>query len=78
MCFKKFISLVRFRKKEDEELPKVITWENDCLNYKQAASRFSTVIKTIDQSFSIVSLEGYDKWGKTFFERMGKGSRAAK
>ncbi|WP_343289321.1 P-loop NTPase fold protein [Wolbachia endosymbiont of Encarsia formosa] len=66
MCLKKLISLITLKKK-DEQLPKVITWENDCLNYKQAASRFSTVIKTIDQSFSIVSLEGYDKWGKTFF-----------
>lgn len=48
-------------------MPKVTTWENDCLGYKQVASKFSTIIKTIDQSFSIVSLEGYDQWGKTFF-----------
>lgn len=48
-------------------MPKVTTWENDCLGYKQVASKFSSTIKTIDQSFSIVSLEGYDKWGKTFF-----------
>jgi len=61
------MSLITFRKKETEHLPKVITWKDDCLNYKQVASRFSAIIKTIDQSFSIVSLEGYDKWGKTFF-----------
>lgn len=67
MCFKKLISLVRFRKKEEEQLPKVIIWENDCLGYKQVASKFSSIIKTIGKSFSIVSLEGYDKWGKTFF-----------
>lgn len=67
MCLKKLISLITFRKKEEEQLPKVITWENDCLGYKQIASKFSTIIKTIDQSFSIVSLEGYDQWGKTFF-----------
>ncbi|MGL9758103.1 MAG: P-loop NTPase fold protein [Wolbachia sp.] len=67
MCLKKLTSLITFRKKETEHPSKVITWENDCLGYKQAASRFSSIIKTIDQSFSIVSLEGYDKWGKTFF-----------
>lgn len=55
------------KKKEEEQLPKVTTWENDCLGYKQVASKFSSIIKTIDKSFSIVSLEGYDKWGKTFF-----------
>ncbi|MGY5877399.1 KAP family NTPase [Wolbachia endosymbiont of Nasonia oneida] len=67
MCLKKLISLITFKKKEEEQLPKVTTWENDCLGYKQVASRFSNIIKTINQFFSIVSLEGYDKWGKTFF-----------
>ncbi|WP_264682917.1 MULTISPECIES: KAP family P-loop NTPase fold protein [unclassified Wolbachia] len=67
MCLKKLTSLITFRKKETEHLPKVTTWEGDCLGYKQVASKFSSIIKTIDKSFSILSLEGYDKWGKTFF-----------
>jgi hypothetical protein len=46
---------------------KVVAWENDLLNYKQFSGKFSTIVKTIDQSFTMISLEGYDGWGKTFF-----------
>lgn len=46
---------------------KVVAWENNHLNYKQFSGKFNTIIKTIDQSFTIISLEGYDGWGKTFF-----------
>ncbi|TVS86523.1 NTPase, partial [Wolbachia pipientis] len=67
MCLKKLISLVTFKKKGIAPPLKVVAWENDRLNYKQFAGKFNTIIKTIDQSFTIVSLEGYDGWGKTFF-----------
>ncbi|GFQ76468.1 KAP NTPase domain-containing protein [Trichonephila clavata] len=67
MCFKKFISLITFKKKKAVPPLKVVAWENDRLNYKQFSGKFNNIIKTIDQSFTIISLEGYDGWGKTFF-----------
>lgn len=67
MCLRKFISLITFRKKEAVSPSKVVAWENDLLNYKQFSGKFSTIVKTIDQSFTMISLEGYDGWGKTFF-----------
>ncbi|MDE5062371.1 KAP family P-loop NTPase fold protein [Wolbachia endosymbiont of Drosophila tsacasi] len=67
MCLKKLVSLVTFKKKETAPPLKVVAWENDRLNYKQFSGKFNTIIKTIDQSFTIISLEGYDGWGKTFF-----------
>ncbi|MDE5061564.1 MULTISPECIES: KAP family P-loop NTPase fold protein [Wolbachia] len=67
MCLKKLVSLITFKKKETAPPLKVVAWENDRLNYKQFSGKFNTIIKTIDQSFTIISLEGYDGWGKTFF-----------
>lgn len=67
MCFKKLVSLITFKKKETAPPLKVVAWENDRLNYKQFSGKFNTIIKTIDKSFTIISLEGYDGWGKTFF-----------
>ncbi|MDR3132249.1 MAG: KAP family NTPase [Rickettsiales bacterium] len=67
MCLRKLISLITFRKKEAVSPSKVVAWENDLLNYKQFSGKFSTIVKTIDQSFTMISLEGYDGWGKTFF-----------
>ncbi|MBC6686323.1 NTPase [Wolbachia pipientis] len=67
MCLKKLVSLVTFKKKGIAPPLKVVAWENDRLNYKQFSGKFNTIIKTIDQSFTIISLEGYDGWGKTFF-----------
>ncbi|WP_264705851.1 MULTISPECIES: KAP family NTPase [unclassified Wolbachia] len=67
MCLKKLISLITFKKKEIAPPLKVVAWENDRLNYKQFSGKFNNIIKTIDQSFTIISLEGYDGWGKTFF-----------
>ncbi|MDR1139945.1 MAG: KAP family NTPase [Rickettsiales bacterium] len=67
MCLRKFISLITFRKKEAVSPSKVVAWENDSLNYKQFSGKFSTIVKTIDQSFTMISLEGYNGWGKTFF-----------
>jgi hypothetical protein len=64
---RKFISLITFRKKEAVSPSKVVAWENDFLNYKQFSDKFSTIVKTIDQSFTMISLEGYNGWGKTFF-----------
>lgn len=79
MCFKKLVSLITFKKKETAPPLKVVAWENDRLNYKQFSGKFNTIIKTIDKSFTIISLEGYDGWGKTFFfERMGKRAKATK
>lgn len=66
MYLKKLISWITFKKKEAAPLPEVV-WENDYLDYKQFSDKFNTIIKTIDQSFTIISLEGYDGWGKTFF-----------
>ncbi|WP_353270030.1 P-loop NTPase fold protein [Wolbachia endosymbiont (group A) of Myopa testacea] len=67
MCLKKLISLITFKKKKIVPPLQVAAWENDLLNYKQFSGKFNTIIKTIDQSFTIISLEGYDGWGKTFF-----------
>ncbi len=67
MCFKKFLSFITFKRKKTAPPPKIMAWANDCLGYKQVSSRFSAIVKTIDQSFTIISLEGYDGWGKTFF-----------
>ncbi|WP_168463978.1 KAP family P-loop NTPase fold protein [Wolbachia endosymbiont of Ctenocephalides felis wCfeT] len=65
MCFKKLISIVKRRKNEPPQI--VVAWENDLLNYKQIANKFNTIIRTVEESFTIISLEGYDGWGKTFF-----------
>lgn len=65
MCFKKFISL--FKKKEIAPPPEVMAWQNDYLQYKKFSSKFNTIIKSIDKSFTIVSVDGYNGWGKTFF-----------
>ena len=59
MYLKKLISWITFKKKEAAPLPEVV-WENDYLGYKQFSGKFNTIIKTIDQSFTIISLEGYD------------------
>lgn len=67
MCLKKLASLITFKKKETAPPLKMVAWENDLLSYKQFSGKFNTIIKTIDQSFTIISLEGYDGWGKTFF-----------
>ncbi|QOD37835.1 KAP family P-loop NTPase fold protein [Candidatus Wolbachia massiliensis] len=67
MCLKKLISLTTFKRKKTAPPPKVMAWKSDYLNYQQFSSKFNTIIKTIDQSFTIISLEGYDGWGKTFF-----------
>src|SRR6266576_5460386 len=67
MYLKKLISWITFKKKEIAPPLKVVAWENDRLNYKQFSGKFNNIIKTIDQSFTIISLEGYDGWGKTFF-----------
>nr|WP_225538016.1 P-loop NTPase fold protein [Wolbachia endosymbiont of Mansonella perstans] len=67
MCLKKLILLITFRKKEAVSPPKAVAWESDCLNYQQFSSKFNTIIKTIDQSFTMISLEGYNGWSKTFF-----------
>ncbi|NUX01666.1 NTPase [Wolbachia endosymbiont of Madathamugadia hiepei] len=67
MCLRKLISLITSRKKETVSPSKVVAWENDFLNYKQFSGKFSTIVKTIDQSFTMISLEGYNGWGKTFF-----------
>ncbi|MGL9761487.1 MAG: KAP family P-loop NTPase fold protein [Wolbachia sp.] len=67
MCLRKLILLITFRKKEAVSPSKVVAWENDLLNYKEFSGKFSTIVKTIDQSFTMISLEGYDGWGKTFF-----------
>ncbi|GFQ73399.1 NTPase [Trichonephila clavata] len=67
MCLKKLVSLITFKKKGTAPQLQVAAWENDRLNYKQFSGKFNTIIKTIDQSFTIISLEGYDGWGKTFF-----------
>jgi len=66
MClyFKKLISLIKLKKKV---IPSEKAWKNDYLGYKQLADRFSTIIKTINNSFSVISLKGYSGWGKTFF-----------
>lgn len=71
MYLKKLISLITFKKQEIAPPPKVMPWKNDHLNYKQFSGKFSTIIKTIDKPFTIVSLEGYDRWGKTFFLMSG-------
>ncbi|MDG7057163.1 MAG: KAP family NTPase [Wolbachia endosymbiont of Penenirmus auritus] len=67
MCLKKLISLITFRKKEAVSPSKAVAWENDLLDYKQFSGKFSTMVKAIDQSFTMISLEGYNGWGKTFF-----------
>ncbi|QKX01543.1 NTPase [Wolbachia endosymbiont of Cruorifilaria tuberocauda] len=69
MCLGKLISLITLRKKELVQVQplKVAAWENDLLNYREFSSKFNTIIKTINQSFTIISLEGYSGWGKTFF-----------
>ncbi|WCR57607.1 P-loop NTPase fold protein [Wolbachia endosymbiont of Ctenocephalides felis wCfeJ] len=66
MCLKKFISSITFRKKEIAP-PLEAVWKNDFLSYGQFSNKFNTIIKTIDQSFTMISLEGYSGWGKTFF-----------
>lgn len=65
MCFKKLISL--FKKKETVPPLEAVAWQNDYLQYKKFSSKFNTIIKAIDESFTIISLDGYDGWGKTFF-----------
>ncbi|WP_353284759.1 P-loop NTPase fold protein [Wolbachia endosymbiont (group A) of Lasioglossum fulvicorne] len=67
MCLKKLISFITFKRKKTAPPPKIMAWANDCLGYKQVSSRFSAIVKTIGKSFTIISLEGYDGWGKTFF-----------
>ncbi|NSM57010.1 NTPase, partial [Wolbachia endosymbiont of Atemnus politus] len=67
MCLRKLISLITFRKKETVPSPKAVAWESDCLSSQQFSSKFNTIIKTIDQSFTMISFEGYAGWGKTFF-----------
>ncbi len=65
MCLQKLISLIIPHKKE-----KPITeeaWKDDYLGYQQFADKFNTIIKTVNNSFTIISLEGYSGWGKTFF-----------
>lgn len=61
------MSLITFRKKKIAPLLKAVAWEDDRLSYKQFSGKFNTIIKTIDKSFIMISLEGYDGWGKTFF-----------
>jgi hypothetical protein len=65
MCLKKLISFLTFKKKE--VVPPEIVWKSDYLNHKLCANRFNNIIKTIDDSFTIISLDGYSEWGKTFF-----------
>ncbi|OEY86929.1 NTPase [Wolbachia pipientis] len=65
MCLQKLISLIPFYKKEKPVEEKA--WEYDCLGYQQFADKFNSVIKTVNNSFTIMSLEGYSGWGQTFF-----------
>ncbi|MDD9331385.1 MAG: P-loop NTPase fold protein [Wolbachia sp.] len=65
MCFKKLISWITYKKKAVVQ-PEVV-WKNDNLDYRQFADKFGTIVKTIDNSFTMISLEGYSGWGKTFF-----------
>lgn len=67
MCFKKLISLIKFKKKKEALPPRVVAWENDYLDYKKLANKCNTIIKKNEEIFTIISLEGYDGWGKTFF-----------
>ncbi|AWW50877.1 KAP family P-loop NTPase fold protein [Wolbachia endosymbiont of Folsomia candida] len=67
MCLKKLISLITFKKKEWKAPPKVVPWKNDYLDYKQFANKCNTIVKEIEELFTVISLEGYDGWGKTFF-----------
>lgn len=62
MYFKKLISLLKFKKKV---IPAEKFWQNDKLDYEQLADKFNSIIT--NNSFSIVSLESYSGWGKTFF-----------
>jgi hypothetical protein len=62
MCF---LSLIPYYKKEKPIEEKA--WKDDCLGYQQFADKFNTIIKTVNNSFTIMSLEGYSGWGQTFF-----------
>ncbi len=65
MCLQKLISSIISCKKEKPIIEKA--WKNDYLGYQQFADKFNTVIKSVNNSFTIISLEGYSGSGKTFF-----------
>ncbi|MDN5247892.1 MAG: P-loop NTPase fold protein [Wolbachia endosymbiont of Tyrophagus putrescentiae] len=64
MCFKKLIALI---KPKEKNVPQEKPWQDDLLGYERFSGKFNHVIKAMGSSFSIVSMEGYNGWGKTFF-----------